>query len=130
MKWTLAAPVLLALVACGTPQEQCIAQATRDMAVLNRLIGETGANISRGYAYADTVVYLPEWVDCTPRATDADPTPKTRMCFDDVPTTVRKPVAIDLAAEAAKLASMQKRRAEMARAQQPAIAACQARYPG
>lgn len=129
MKWYLAAPVVLALVACGTPQEQCIAQASRDTAVLNRLIDETQTNITRGYAYAETVVDRPGWVDCTPRATETDPTPKTRMCFDDVPTTVRKPVAIDLAVEAAKLASMQKRRAEMDGALLPAITQCQARYP-
>lgn len=130
MKWYLTAPVLLVFAACGTPQQQCISQLSRDMIVLNRLIAETQGNIKRGYAYTETVVDMPEWVDCTPRASDSNPAPKPQMCFDDVPTTVRKPAAIDLDAETAKLASMQRRRAEMAAAMQPAIAACQARYPG
>ena len=129
MKWYLAAPILLSLSACGTPQQQCIRSVSHDMIVLDRLIAEAQGNLARGYAYVDTVVSSPEFVDCTPDATAANPNPTPQTCFEDVPTTVTKPVSIDLNAEAAKLASMQKRRAEMAKALAPAIADCQARYP-
>lgn len=129
MKWYLAAPIALALTACGTPQEQCIGGVSHDLTVLNRLIDETQGNISRGYAYQNTVVDMPGFVDCTPIPTKGHPDPKPRTCFDDVPTTVTKPVAINLDEERAKLATMLKRREEMTRALAPQIADCKARYP-
>ncbi len=129
MKFFLTAPILLALVACGTPQQQCIAEASRSMNVLDRLIAETQGNIARGYAIQEFEVDRPILVDCTPDPSPTHPTPSRRTCFDDVPVSVSRPVAIDLGAEAVKLASMQKRRTEIARALQPAIADCQARHP-
>lgn len=129
MKWLLATPVLLALAACGTPQQQCVRLASHDMVVLDRLIAETQGNIARGFGYAQTVETRPEFVDCTPRLWDDETAPAPQMCLEDVPHTVSKPIALDLQAEAAKLASMQKRRAEMAKTLAPAIADCQARYP-
>ena len=122
-------PVLLLLAACGTPQEQCISLGTRDLQVLDRLIRETEGNISRGYAYAEQTVYVPMWLDCTPRPTEAVPAPAPEMCLEEVPRTTRKAVAIDLAAEKAKLAGMKAKRAELARAAQPVIAQCKAKYP-
>ena len=129
MKWYLATPLLLSLAACGTPQQRCVAGVSHDMTVLDRLIAETQGNVTRGYAYKNNVIDMPTWVDCRRAPTEADPSPQPELCFDDVPTTVREPAAIDLAAEAAKLDSMRKRRAQMAVALQPAIADCQARYP-
>lgn len=129
MKWYLSTALLLALAACGTPQQQCVRLASHDMAVLDRLIVETQGNIARGYGYAQTVVSMPEFVDCEPAPWKNDGKSRPRMCLEDVPHTVTKPVALDLEAEAAKLASMQKRRADMARALEPALAECQARYP-
>ena len=129
MKWAVVSPLLLALAACGTPQQQCIRLASHDMAVLDALIAETQGNISRGYGYAQTIDTIPEFVDCTPHPWGSGPKAEPQMCLQDVPHTVRKPVALDLTAEAAKLASMQKRRAEMARALAPALADCQTRFP-
>jgi hypothetical protein len=129
MKWYLSAPVLLALAACGTPQEQCMRMASHDMVVLDRLIAETQGNIARGYGFAQTVVEMPEFVLCETPIRGDEPGHRSRTCIEDVPHTVTKPVALDLQAEAAKLASMQKRRAEMAKALAPAFADCQARYP-
>lgn len=117
------------LAACGTPQEQCIRGVSRDLATLNGLIEETRGNLARGYGFETVVETRPEWVDCTPRPTEADPNPKPQLCFDDVAEEVRRPVALNLDAEAAKLASMERRRDEMARALAPAVAQCQARYP-
>lgn len=129
MKFYLAAPILLVLASCGTPQEQCIRTVSHDMIVLDRLIAETQGNLARGYGFEDTVVYQTDFVDCTPGVTTANPSPRPQMCLDDVPTTVTRPVALDLGAEQAKLASMQKRRAELARSLAPAVADCRVRYP-
>ena len=129
MKIYFAAPILLALASCGTPQEQCIRTVSHDMIVLDRLIAETQGNLTRGYGYADTVVNQPEFVDCSPLATEANPNPRPQMCMDDRPVTVTRPVAVDLGAEQAKLTSMLKRRTEMAKALSPAVADCRARYP-
>lgn len=129
MRWYLAAPVLLSLAACGTPQEQCIRSVSHDQIVLDRLIAQTQGNLARGYALVDTVVTTPEMQDCTQSASASNPNPSPQMCFGDVATTVTNPVAIDLTAEAAKLASMQQRRAQMVKELAPAVADCKARYP-
>ncbi len=129
MKSYLAAPLLMALAACGTPQQQCVRLASHDMTVLDRLIAETQGNITRGYGFAQTVQTMPEFVECGPPTTDRDGKPHANLCLEDVPHTVTKPVALDLQIEAAKLASIQKRRGEMAKALAPALADCQARFP-
>ena len=129
MKSYLAAPLLLALAACGTPQEQCVRKASHDLTVLDRLIAETQGNISRGYGFAETVESMPEFVECGTPSVGSDGKAHANYCLDDVPHTVTRPVALDLKAEAAKLASMQQRRSEMAGALEPALADCRARYP-
>lgn len=129
MKPYLAAPFLLVLLACATPQERCIIKAAPDLPVLNRLITEAEGNLSRGYAFVDVEVEMDVWklcrVDLTPSAGDVGQT----MCLEADTTTVREAVAIDLTAEAAKLASMQARRATIEAQIQPAIAQCQAQFP-
>lgn len=122
-------PPLLALAACGTPQEQCISANTRDLQVVDRLIRETEGNLARGYGYERVTTYEPRWIDCTPRPTEAVPEPERQMCFDRVPVTVRKEVALDLNAEAAKLKSLQTKRSSLAKAAESVIAQCKARYP-
>lgn len=122
-------PALFILAACGTPQEQCIAAATRDMRVVDRLITEAKGNLERGYAFEEVTVYQTDWVDCTPHVAEGQPAPKPQLCLDEVPRTIRKAVAIDLNAEAAKLASLKTKRAQQANAAGPTIQACQAQYP-
>jgi len=121
--------ILLVLAACGTPQEQCIRGVAGDLPTLDRLIAETQGNLQRGYGYEMQTQMMPEWVDCTPRATTDNPTPKSQLCLDDVPQQVRRPVALNLVEEQAKLDSMVKRRAQLAAAMAPAVEACKARYP-
>lgn len=120
---------LLLLTACGTPQEQCISAGTRDLRVVDRLIAETEGNIARGYGYETVTTYEPRWVDCTPMPTKKNPKPASHMCFDEVPVTTRQEVALDLNAEASKLHSLKAKRASLAKAAQPLIAQCQAKYP-
>ncbi len=121
--------IFLPLAACGTPQEQCISAATRDMGVVDRLIKDVESNLARGYAFETVTTYSPEWLDCTPRATDANPTPEPKLCFEDVPETTRQAVAIDLNAEAAKLKSLRQKRDQQAKASVGAVAQCRANFP-
>jgi hypothetical protein len=51
------------------------------------------------------------------------------MCFEQVPQTTRQAVSIDLNAEAAKLKSLQTKRDQLAKAAQPLITQCKAKYP-
>lgn len=125
----LALFALMLLAACGTPQEQCISANTRDLRVVDRLIRETEGNLARGYGYETVTQYEPEWVDCTPRPTQTNPKPARQMCFDRVPVTVRKEVALDLNAEAAKLKSLKAKRAGLAKAAESVVAQCKAKFP-
>lgn len=129
MKRYLMISVALGLAACGTPQQQCISQVTGNLRVVDRLVAETEANLARGYAIAQVVETRLEFVDCTRDATPNRPNPRPRQCVEDVPQTVSRPVAIDLNAEAAKLASLRTKRAQLATAAAPAIATCQQQYP-
>ena len=129
MKRLLFASVVLLLAACGTPQQQCIGTVTRDLTVVDKLIVQTTGNLDRGYGYASTVITTPEFVDCTRDATEDHPHPRPVSCFEDVPQTVTRPVALDLNAEAAKLASLKAKRVQLAAAAAPAIADCRSRYP-
>ena len=121
---------LLILTACGTPQENCISGATRDMRVVDRLIAETQGNIQRGYAYETVTLARTVWRQCGYRGDKpGKPDMGPRMCFDDVEYNERRPKAIDLNAESAKLASLKAKRAAQTKAASPAIKACKAQYP-
>ena len=129
MKRFLMISVALGLAACGTPQQQCIAQVSGNLRVVDQLIAETEANLARGYAIAQVVETRLDFVDCTPDPTPEQPNPRPRQCVEDVPQTVSRPVAIDLNAEAAKLASLKAKRSQLAASAAVGIAACQRQYP-
>jgi hypothetical protein len=129
MRATIALSLMLALVACGTPQEQCIARETRDLRVVDRLIKETQGNLQRGYAIEEVTIERTVWVDCTPRVPEGEPAPKPKLCLDDVSDTITRPKAIDLAAEQRKLDSLLIKRRELAQAAERVIAACKEAYP-
>jgi hypothetical protein len=128
MKRLMLLPVLF-LVACGTPQEQCISANTRDLQVVDRLIHETEGNLARGYGFETVTVYEPRWINCTPRPSEAVPEPELEMCFEQVPVTVRTEVALDLGAEASKLTSLKAKRTGLAEAAESVITQCKAKYP-
>lgn len=133
------APLMLiaALAGCGTPQEQCIRTNTRELRTLDRLIAETEGNIARGYAYREIEIVRSVWVPCghypapppPPGGGTPPPPPSPRMCLEDETDVIRKPVAIDLDAERAKLASMERKRAELAERAIAVVAACKQQYP-
>lgn len=129
-------PAIAILVACGTPQEQCIARETRDLRVVNRLIAEAEGNLKRGYAFEDVVISRSAWVTCAPLPVpppvEGAPPPepaKPRLCLEDRDETVTRPVAIDLAAEQTKLTGLKAKRKQLAAAGDRSIAACRKAYP-
>lgn len=129
-------PLCLALVACGTPQEQCIARETRDLRVVNRLIAETEGNLKRGYAFEEVVISRPVWRYCAPPPmplpVDGSPAPepaKPRLCLDDDEEIVTRPKAIDLGAEQSKLSGLKAKRQQLSAAADRSIAACRRAYP-
>ena len=122
-------PALLILAACGTPQQNCINGATRDMRVVDRLIAESERNLERGYAYETVERTRTVWRPCGYRGKPGTPEMEPQMCLDDVDYTEQRAVAIDLNAESAKLASLKAKRAAQAKAASPAIKACKAQYP-
>lgn len=120
----------LLLAACGTPQEQCIAYNTRDLRVVDRLIAETEANLGRGYGLREVTLYRTVWEPCGPRHPRADGKHRPpRMCLDHEPYTVERPVTIDLAAEARKLAQLKEKRKALLKAAGSVIEQCRALYP-
>lgn len=114
--------VPLALLACQSPQERCISNATKDLTVLNRLIQETEANIARGYAIEEKVVDDVRLVFC------AGADGKVTTCFEDTVKTEKRPVSIDLEAEKQKLLSMREKRSQLQVQSQAAITQCRAQY--
>lgn len=115
--------LLTLLAACGTPQEQCVSRATRDIRTLDRLMTAVQGNLDRGFAYEYYTVYEIDYVTC---GTQTDP---DRVCAIRVPEEERRPVAIDLAAERVKLDQLRDKRAELLRAAAPVVAQCRVEFP-
>lgn len=150
--------LVTALAACGTPQERCIASATRDLQVVNDLIAETEGNIARGYGYEKYEVTTHHMVPCSygppvlvepkpprppkppkglppiltgqPEATRSTVVyPGPGMCTDEDVITRQRPVSIDLATEKRKLEGLRQKQKELTARARAEIAACQTRYP-
>lgn len=118
------------LAACGTPQEQCINRNTRDLRTVSKLIDETRTNLQRGYAIEEYTVLLPVWDYCpTEPVADGEAPKPRRLCLEDRAETRTRPVAIDLAAESAKLEGLLAKRDQLAAEAEPVIAQCRAQYP-
>lgn len=125
--------ILPLLAACGTPQERCILRETRDLRNVDKLIAETEANITRGYALEQVTVYHTEWQICDVQPVVPTPPgtrpPAPKMCLEDVPETVTKPKAINLANERQTLVELKKKRVELSRQANASIAQCKAEHP-
>lgn len=116
------------LAACSTPLEQCQKAASEDLSIVSALIAETEQNIDRGYAIETRVEYRPTLTFCyTDKFSPGDFF--FTYCNEIEPQTVSQPVAIDLAAERAKLAELRKKEAELRRRTADALAQCAATYP-
>ena len=128
---TLAVIGCLALTACGTPQEQCISKNTRELRVVNNLLQEVEANLSRGYAWEERDVTRTEWRNCPVPVESAKGKYRwvDRPCLRDVSDTERYRVPIDPAAEKRKAENLRARKAALARQAEAALRACRAAYP-
>lgn len=123
----LALGAALTLTACATPQERCIGEATRELRTLNRLADETRANVARGFAYRTETEVRTVRTTCTGR--NEDETTFTFPCEEVETFDRRVPVAIDIAAEEAKLASLEARIREREAALAGRVEACRTAYP-
>ena len=118
---------LAALAACATPREACINTVTRDTNILSALINQTERNLSRGYALEQRQDVRA--VSGTCRGRNADGTTFTFRCDETETFTTTVPVAIDLNAERAKLASLRERFVQTQAASNQAVAQCIAVHP-
>ncbi|WP_417249674.1 hypothetical protein [Celeribacter sp.] len=123
MRWF--APIaLLPLLAACSEQQMCISRATYDLRTVRGFVEEARGNIARGYALVETEV-----VEIERQVCDVRPDGSKIYCERPVVETIEKRVAIDLDAEAAKLASLERKEAELAVKAESDIAACKAEFP-
>ncbi len=114
---------LLPLAACGTPQEQCIRNAGKDIRILNGLINTTRANINRGYAISSQEYFENEEQACGEIAGE--------VVYCDVAVAHSRDVAvaIDLNAEQAKLNSLTQKHADLSQRASSVVDDCKRRNP-
>lgn len=130
LKLTLmAAP--LALAACGTPQENCVRQNTREFRAVSELLAQTEGNLARGYAWRERQVTRTRFTDCQRVWRDRDGNRRidTYPCWRDYTDVERYRVPIDPLVEqrtrdnlAARLTALEARNPEVLRQ-------CRAAYP-
>ncbi len=113
---------LFALVACADPRAVCLSAATEEIRTVDSLIAETEGNLRRGYALQRQPSLSTNLRLCTR-------TGPTTLCAERDAAAEERPVAIDTAAERAKLASLRERRRLLAVETDAAIAACEGRLP-
>lgn len=114
---------LIALAACGNPREECIDAAGAELRVIDQLIAETEENIDRGYTFETRPASGGDIRFC------AEAAGPFNLCAMRKERTEERPVAIDVAAETAKLRSLISRRVLLQRQVDRDIAACRAAYP-
>lgn len=117
----------LALTACATPREQCLQSVTRDLRINESLMAQTQANITRGFGLRSEQRVREVRRTCR-GVTESGEAVRTR-CDDVIVRNVNVPVAIDLNAERAKLASLRDTNATLRRNTAAAQQQCAALHP-
>lgn len=120
-------PILgtLALAACASPQQQCVTNATRDLQVVDGLILETRQNIDRGYAIREDIVPTASFNWCFG---NYGYNTGVSLCSNNSTRVRRTPVAIDPAAEQAKLKNLEAQRRTLEERSRAQLAACEAQF--
>jgi hypothetical protein len=122
---------VLAVAACGTPQERCISRNTQEYRTVSTLLSEVEGNLARGYAWQERTVTHTEWDDCSYVVRDSDGNAHVmhRSCMREVPDTERYRVPIDPAAEKRKRDNLVARKKALTPPAVAAVDACKAAYP-
>lgn len=115
------------LAACATPRQSCLTEVTRDQRVLSALILETRGNLDRGYAIETEQKFREVRAFC--ESTLPDGTEIRTRCTKTEVRNVNVPVAIDLDAERAKLASLEERLLQLQINSEAARQQCLSTYP-
>ncbi|WP_460275154.1 hypothetical protein [Celeribacter sp. ULVN23_4] len=123
MRWLIALAVLPLLAACSE-QQMCISRATKDLRQVQSFIKEAEGNLDRGYALVEK-----EYIDYDIKRCGENKDGKPIFCRVPDVQTRKVPKAIDLDAEAAKLAALQKKEAQLQIEADAAIDACKVQYP-
>lgn len=123
MRWSIPLMILPILAACSQ-QQSCISRETRDLRVVTSLVSQARTNIERGYALEEYTTFTESYERCGVNAEGG-----AVYCEQTVPETRTRPVAIDLDAERAKLATLQTKQTELAKRAEAAKAACAIAYP-
>jgi hypothetical protein len=119
---------VLALVAllgaCSTPQQRCEAGIDRDLGALDAQIAEAQGNIARGYALRPDRSRTVTFGACS--GNNGRGSVGITICGERTVPVANRPVAIDLAAERARLGDLQRQRATRESAIAAALAQCAA----
>jgi len=121
MRLLLAFALPLLLAACATPQQRCEIQATRDLRVVNQLIGETQATLQRGYALREEQRTRVGTSICYGGGDDFG----YGFCWGNNTYTRTRPVAVNLDEERAKLQTLLQKREELEVQARAQIEACE-----
>ncbi len=120
---------LLSLAACASPRQNCERSALEDLRNIDALIVETEQNLARGYAYETETVRSGGFTYCLGQRTGGRHSAGVVFCDRPDYRTRDRPVAIDLKAERAKLASLKAKRPQIASLAAKTVASCRLRYP-
>lgn len=122
---------VLAVTACGTPQERCISRNTDEYRAVSRLLAGVEGNLARGYAWEERSVTRTEWRDCPYVSVDKDGNRRIhyRSCLRDVTDTERYRVAIDPATETRKRDNLAARKQALTASARAAVDACKTAFP-
>ena len=118
-----ALPALALLVACATPQEQCISQAYSTYNATLEQLAETEGNIARGYAIHQQEVPYEATTTCYDHKDRAYSCTETRF------RTKETPVSIDISEERRKRGDLQAALPAMQQTAESRAAQCRVQYP-
>ena len=120
------APIAL-LVACASPQQQCLNNVTKELRVNAFLIAQTQANLNRGYAIDRQQRVTRGFDRCRERL--ADGTVTSTLCRTTQVREVNVPQAINLSVERDTLDQLLATRANLEKQAAAATTQCRALYP-
>lgn len=118
---------LLALVACQTPREACLAEAGGELRTVEALIRETEGNLRRGYAIEEEQEVRVVRTTCEVELEDG--TEGRVPCDRTDVEEVERPVAIDLGAERVQLDGLLEQRGRLLAQAAARRQACLAAHP-